>query len=221
LGKGLTGLVLAVGLTLSAVAVGGPPASAASRGGAGYELLCNRADYGCVAETGYHGQSRWGANYFKVGHNCTSYVSWRLSELGMAQPWRPMGDGGAWDDGAVRSGVPVDDSPAAGAVAVWEPRSRMAPGGSGHVAYVERVDGSTIEITDDSTGGGTRRMRIARGSAYWPSHFIHLRDLVDPVAVGERVLGGVRVAVAMSEGALHTIDGGRWIVGSMGLDYVT
>jgi surface antigen len=215
------GCVVAVGLALSAVALGPGPASAASRGGAGYELLCNRADYGCVADTGYHGQSRWGANYFKAGHNCTSYVSYRLAQLGMAQPWRPMGDGGAWDDNAARHGVAVDDSPAAGAVAVWSPRSRMAPGGSGHVAYVERVDGDTVEITDDSTGGGTRRMRITRGSPYWPASFVHLRDLVDPLDVGDKVLGSVRVAVTMSEGALRTIDGGPWIVGVLRLDSVT
>jgi surface antigen len=187
----------------------------------GYQLLCNRSDYGCVEGTGYHGQSRWGANYFKVGHNCTSYVSWRLSQLGVAQPWRPMGDGGAWDNGAARSGVPVDDSPAAGAVAVWEGGSRMAPGGNGHVAYVERVDGDTIEITDDSTGGGTRRMLVSRGSAYWPSAFVHIRDLVDPLDVGDRVLGGVRAAVTMSEGALHVIGGNPWIIGVLRLHYVT
>jgi surface antigen len=213
-----------VGLALCAVAIVGAlgaapdPAAAATASAPGYEVLCSRADYGCVAETGYHGQSRWGANWFRTGHNCTSYVSYRLSQLGVEQPWRPMGDGGAWDDGAVRHGVPVDDAPAAGAVAVWEPRSRMSPGGSGHVAYVERVDGDTIEITDDSTGGGTRRLRIGRGSAYWPSHFVHLRDLVDPLDVGERILGSVRVAVTLSQGALRTIEGGPWIVGTLRLE---
>jgi hypothetical protein len=193
-----------VGVALSAVVLLAPAGPAgASRGGAGYEVLCNRSDYGCVEGTGYHGQSRWGANYFRTGHNCTSYVSYRISQLGVDQPWRPMGDGGAWDDRGARAGYPTDDSPAAGAVAVWDGGTAMTRSRRGHVAYVERVDGDTIEITDDSTGGGTRRLRIARGSAYWPSAFVHIRDLVDPVEVGDRVLGGIRTAVVQVR--LHSV----------------
>jgi surface antigen len=209
-----------LGLALSAVVLV-PTTAGASRGGAGYQVLCNRADYGCVEGTGYHGQSRWGANYFRAGHNCTSYVSFRIAQLGVAQPWRPMGDGGEWNERGARAGYLNDGSPAAGAVAVWEAHSRMSPGGSGHVAYVERVDGDTIELTDDSTGGGTRRMLITRGSAYWPASFVHIKDLIDPLAVGDRVLGGIRAAVSMSGGALNVIGGDPWILGVLRLHSVT
>jgi surface antigen len=172
--------VIVVALLAGVAGVGlasAPPATA----GEGMTTLCDRADFGCVADTGYHGQSVWGANYGVVGHNCTSYVSFRLAQQEVAQPWRPMGDGGRWDDNGMRA-VPVDDLPAVGAVAEWDGGSRYAPGGSGHVAYVEVVDANGIEITDDSHSGGTRRVRIDRGSVYWPSHFVHIHDTPPPPA---------------------------------------
>ena len=43
-------------------------------------------------------------------------------------------------------------------------RHPLRPDPAGHVAYVEAVHGDTIEITDDSHSGGTRRVRITRGS---------------------------------------------------------
>jgi surface antigen len=161
------------------------------------QVLCSQSGYGCVEGTGYHGQSRWGANYGASGHNCTSYVSFRLAQLGVAQPWRPMGNGNQWDERG-RSHVRVDDLPAVGAVAQWEGGTRFAPNPSGHVAYVESVKGDTIEITDDSHSGGTRRVRITRGSAYWPSHFVHIHDLVadQPVADGEWLFAGTRSSAA-------------------------
>ena len=133
------------------------------------QVLCS-AGYGCTGGTGYHGQSRWGANYGKAGHNCTSYVSYRLAELGVAQPWRPMGDAGQWDDngGAVTSG-----STSTRRSAPWRSGragTRSPPAASGHVGYVESVDpDGTIEVTDDSYGGGTRRFRISPGSRTGPA----------------------------------------------------
>lgn len=214
--------------TLALTVPGLAPASAApavsevlgTLTGEGYQVLCSQAGYGCVAGTGYTGQSRWGANYGAAGHNCTSYVSFRLAQQGVAQPWRPMGDGGRWDDNGAKH-VPVDDRPAVGAVAQWDGRSRYAPGPSGHVAFVEVVDGDTIEVTDDSHGGGTRRVRITRGSAYWPSHFVHIHDAVDkPKEVGELVFGGVRSAVNAGTGAFGLFLG-TWVLARWELDYVT
>jgi surface antigen len=142
------------------------------------ELLCNRADYGCTAGTGYRGQSYWGANYGRAGHNCTSYVSYRLATAGAAEPWHTMGNANQWDERG-RGKVPVDDRPAVGSVAQWEGGTRLAPGDRGHVGYVEAVTADGIEVTDD-TSSGTRRFTIRTGSPYWPDSFIHIHDA--PVA---------------------------------------
>ena len=195
-------VVTGIGAVVAAVALAVPlaaPAAAAPAapgGEPGMQVLCSRADYGCTGG-GYQGQSRWGSLYGRRGHNCTSYVSYRLSENGAAQPWHPMGDAGRWDDrgsGKVR----MDEHPAVGSVAQWEGGSRLSPGGSGHVGYVESVDpDGTIEVTDDSYGGGTRRYRISPGSAYWPSRFLHIHDLVDdrPARAAANLFGGLRAAV--------------------------
>ncbi len=148
----------------------------------GMDILCDRADYGCVAGTGYKGQGVWGANYGKTGHNCTSYVSYRLKQLGVSQPWRPMGDANRWDDNA-KGRVAVDDIPAVGAVAQWEGGTRLAPGPQGHVGYVEAVTAEGIEVTDDTNACRTRRYRIRRGSPYWPDDFVHIHDVAAPAAV--------------------------------------
>ena len=190
---GIGAVVLALVLTAAPVAA----SPQAPGGGGGMQVLCSSSGYGCTGG-GYHGQSRWGSLYGRSGHNCTSYVSFRLAELGVAQPWRPMGDAGRWDDrgsGLVR----IDEHPAVGAVAQWEGGSRLSPGGSGHVGYVESVDpDGTIEVTDDSYGGGTRRYRISPGSAYWPARFLHIHDLVDdrPARAAAALFGGVRAATA-------------------------
>lgn len=169
--------------------------------GEGMEVLCDKAGWSCTAETGpgYRGQGVWGANHGRTGHNCTSYVSYLLSRRGVAQPWRPMGDAGRWDDNARRSGVRVDDVPAVGAVAQWDGGSRIAPGPSGHVAHVDAVGKDSIDISDDSYGGtGTRRLRIERGSPYWPDHFVHIADVGGDRALldGRWLFAGVRVLLA-------------------------
>jgi surface antigen len=161
-------------IALIALPLAAARASAAS-GGAGLQVLCSRSDYGCVTGTGYKGQSVWGANYGKTGHNCTSYVSYRLRQAGAAEPWHTMGNAGQWDDRG-RGKVTVDGIPAPGAVAEWDGRTRYSRGSSGHVAFVESVTPTSIEITEDQFGGNTRRVVISAGSAYWPTHFIHIKD---------------------------------------------
>ena len=196
-GRRIAGSTIIVLLALCVPAL--TPAAAGA--GEGMQVLCSQSGYGCVEGTGYHGQSKWGANYGKAGHNCTSYVSYRLAQLGVAQPWRPMGNGNQWDENGRRH-VRVDDLPAVGAVAQWEGGTRYAPNPSGHVAYVESVQGDTIEITDDSHSGGTRRVRLTRGSAYWPSHFVHIHDLLAdrPLDAGEWLFAGTRSAASSAVG---------------------
>jgi surface antigen len=170
------------------------PAAAAD----GMTLLCNRADFGCVQGTGYRGQSHWGANYGKTGHNCTSYVSYRLAMAGAAEPWHTMGNANQWDDRG-RGKVPVDEVPAVGSVAQWEGGTRLAPGDKGHVGFVEAVTSEGIEITDDTSSGGTRRYTIRPGSPYWPDHFIHIHDTGPTITPGMFAMATKEAVAALRE----------------------
>lgn len=201
------GAVLAALGALAVVVVPlGSPASASA--GEGMEILCSQAGYGCVEGTGYRGQSRWGANYFRTGHNCTSYVSWVLSQAGAEAPWYPMGNAAVWDDrGSGR--VPVDDVPAAGAVAQWDGGTRMGPSSAGHVAMVDVVGDGYIEVSDDTGGGLTRRLRIHEGSPYWPTSFVHIKDRIPaPLLasiVWSEVAGAKRRAAPLAAGSTDAL----------------
>lgn len=104
--------------------------------------------------------------------NCTSYVAWRVqSELGVAIPgW---GNANNWDNMAQKLGYRVDNTPAIGAIAVWERNY-------GHVAYVTGVnlDGSVNIEQYNQFGTGT----FSRQSRVRAVHYIHIKDLV-PAAV--------------------------------------
>jgi surface antigen len=189
LGRSLCALALALGAAAGLLALTATPAGAA---GEGMEYLCSDAGYGCVDGTGYRGQSVWGANYFKTGHNCTSYVSWMLSQAGARQPWQPMGNANRWDDNG-RGRVPVDAVPAPGAVAQWDGGTRLAPGPSGHIAIVDVVGPGYIEVSDDTGAGLTRRIRIHEGSPYWPTSFVHIKDRIPVTDLAALVWQGVGV----------------------------
>ena len=178
----------ALALALSAVTGLAVPAPAGA--GEGMELLCSQAGYGCLEGTGYRGQSVWGANYGRTGHNCTSYVSWMLRQAGAAQPWHPMGNASRWDDNG-RGRVPVDQVPAPGAVAQWDGGTRLAPGANGHVGIVDAVGPDWIEVSDDTGAGVTRRFRITAGSPYWPSSFVHIKDRIPVTDLAAAVWQGV------------------------------
>ena len=200
-GRRFQSVVVAVLAAVGAAALLPAVAAPAAAAGEGMEVLCSDAGYGCVAETGYRGQSRWGANYFKTGHNCTSYVSWVLSEAGVEAPWYPMGNASAWDDRG-QGRVAVDDVPADGAVAQWDGGTRLAPGSAGHVAMVDVVTDGYIEVSDDTGAGLTRRIRIHRGSPYWPSSFVHIKDRIPVRDLVAAVWAGVDVPKARPIGWL-------------------
>ena len=90
------------------------------------------------------------------GINCTNYAAFVESQVyGVPTPGVLMGDAYQWADRAAEAGIPVDDTPTVGSVAVW---GADAPGmgGYGHVAVVESVgpDGSYIDVSQ--SGMGTR-----------------------------------------------------------------
>jgi surface antigen len=141
--------------------------------------LCGpRADYGCTGG-GYQGRDPWG--YWQYGslnqygrHNCTSYAAFRAAQNGARNPGN-LGDAKDWDDNARRYGIPVDGTPAVGAIAQW---NAGVGGTSGHVAYVEELGSDYVITSDDNFGyNTTSRQRITRTSGGWPSSFIHLKDL--------------------------------------------
>jgi surface antigen len=164
--------------------------------------LCGpRADYGCTGG-GYQGRDPWG--YWQYGslnqygrHNCTSYAAFRADQNGARNPGN-LGDAKDWDDNARGYGIPVDGTPAVGAIAQW---NAGVGGTSGHVAYVEEVGSDYIITSDDNFGyNTTSRQKITRTSGGWPSSFIHLKDLPNGSPFGSfdgatgRVGGAVQVS---------------------------
>ncbi|HUP99497.1 MAG TPA: CHAP domain-containing protein, partial [Aeromicrobium sp.] len=76
------------------------------------------------------------------GHNCTNYVAWRLTRDGVAEPAYRLGNAISWASRAKSHGVPVNTTPAAGAVGTWSGRN--------HVVYVEQVGPGWLVISEDS-----------------------------------------------------------------------
>jgi len=108
-------------------------------------------------------------------HNCTLYAAYRVALNGAYEPWFKLGDAGSWDNTVPSSWL--HSSPMVGMVANWDGRSQDTTTGlgltaAGHVAYVEVVTSSYIEVTEDNFAGPTRRRHIDVGSPAWPNHFI-------------------------------------------------
>jgi surface antigen len=161
-------------LVLLAALVTPSTASAAT----GETSLCHRTDYGCISGSGYSGQTTWGS--WGPGHNCVSYTAYRLSRNGAVKPWAGrIGNGNEWDEMARGAGINVDQNPAVGSIAQWD------TGSAGHVAYVETVTATYIEISEDAyltdTSGYSSTRRLERnGSTFAGAEFIHIRDQQPP-----------------------------------------
>lgn len=170
-------LLVAAIVAIGMVAAVASPASART-------VLCTSPNYGydCVAFSGYSGQSIWGYPVDNRGHNCTNYAAYRLAQNGAANPGN-LGNAYQWDDYARSKGFTVDGNSAVGSIAQWDANAGPA-GSSGHVAYVEIVTTEYIEVTDDNWGGTTSRARYYRGQSDWPSHFIHIKDVLTSSGTG-------------------------------------
>lgn len=107
---------------------------------------------------------------------CTSFVAWCLNSRNNvkftnqykgASRW---GDAKDWGTVAKSKGVPVNKTPAVGAVAWW------TKGTYGHVAWVSKVSGSNVTIEEYNWGTagkyGTRTI-----AASDPSGYIHIKDM--------------------------------------------
>lgn len=95
----------------------------------------------------------WGCNYpldntidnwGMYNRECVSYTAFKVAASGRYMPyWGGYGNANQWDDNARNSGIPVDDNPKVGDVAVSN------AGTYGHVMYVEAVsDDNGIYISD-------------------------------------------------------------------------
>jgi surface antigen len=115
------------------------------------------------------------------GINCTNYAAYVESQVyGVSRPSTLLGDADQWAARASESGIPVDATPAPGAIAVWGADTR-GMGGYGHVAVVESVspDGSYIDVSQSGMGtanDGYDWERVYRSGGSWepwPESFIH------------------------------------------------
>lgn len=98
---------------------------------------------------------------------CVSYTAWKVWKSGRHMPyWGGRGNANQWDDNARAAGIPVDNNPRVGDVAVSN------TGYYGHVMYVEAVHGDgtiTISQYNAKWDGRYSEARISIGSLV----FIH------------------------------------------------
>lgn len=104
------------------------------------------------------------SNYYY--RNCTDYVAWKLTTVGVSlQTVGGLGNAGAWDDNAIKKGLSVGSLPTVGAVGVDEHY--------GHVVFVESVSGSNLTISEYNWGSmGTYGTRSGTVSSLGLSKFI-------------------------------------------------
>jgi surface antigen len=136
------------------------------------------------------------------GDNCTNYVAFVESQVyDVPEPDFQLGDGGQWGYRAAEYGVPVNEDPTVGSVAVWD-AGAPGMGGYGHVAVVEDVapNGSYIDVSQSGMGSaddGYDWERIyASGGSWepWPDSFIHFAGSAIPGTLPTQA--GMRIAGA-------------------------
>lgn len=134
----------------------------------------------CISGTGFKPTtSYWGQDTNARG-NCTNYVAFRLSRNGATRVKPIAGDShnaAAWKNrvtnqfGASR----VNHTPKVGAIAYWG-AYQGGNGKDGHIAYIEKVSGSTIYLTESGYNYGSRRRTLSTGDARYPAYFLHIKD---------------------------------------------
>ncbi len=115
----------------------------------------------------------WGPGNGYVYGFCTWYVANRRIAAGNPLPTN-LGHASSWYRNAMANGMPVGNTPQAGAV-LWHVNTRIA-GGLGHVGYVERVnaDGSILVSDMNYTAGwGRVSERTIQPSEFGDYRFIY------------------------------------------------
>lgn len=177
-------LILVGPLTALLTLAAGLPAAAPALADS---FLCVGADYSTCLTAGYtdHGYhlhnstSYWNAF---PGHNCTNYVAYAQTTLGVAKPSFWLGDAWQWWSEAAGH-VTEDHTATVGAVAYWG-KNQAGSGSGGHVANVETVAANgSITISEDAYPKGPFAWRtISAGSPNWPAGFIHFTAAANPPA---------------------------------------
>jgi surface antigen len=102
-------------------------------------------------------------DWFYYNRECVSYVAYRRALIG--RPTSGYGNAGSWMSHVNSS------SPAPGDVAVWS--YNAVPGGFGHVAYVESVNGDgSITVAEYNWTPYSFDRRTIHPGGGWPSGFI-------------------------------------------------
>lgn len=113
---------------------------------------------------------------------CTSWVAYRLNQIGGISFSNYYGGKGRWGDAvrwgrmAKKLGITVNTTPTVGAIA-WYSATKPAP--DGHVAYVERVNSPTSFVMSEmnyDADNGFWVHTITKATGDWPTEFIHFAD---------------------------------------------
>ncbi len=119
----------------------------------------------------------WGCNYPKdnapdnwgmYNRECVSYTAFRVATSGRTMPyWGGHGNANQWPGNAQAAGIPVNNTPRAGDVAI----SMLGP--YGHAMYVEQVNGNNVTVSQYNYGnnGEYSVMTIPKNGL----QFIHFR----------------------------------------------
>lgn len=98
--------------------------------------------YNNVARPGWSMYGCWPDQWGMCARQCVSYTAFKVEQkTGYMPYWGGRGDAHQWDDNAEAAGIPVDQTPAVGSVAVSN------SGGYGHVMWVEQVSGNQIYVS--------------------------------------------------------------------------
>lgn len=170
--------VVVAALLVPSAASAAPLWTSTPRGG----WECSARDNRCVKHTGFKPNfpaKYWGQDRNSKG-NCTSYVAHRLIRNGARDPGF-NGSGGARAWAGVAGTKRVNGTPAVGSIAWWDGAGAMRAGGFGHVAYVEKVAGGTVYLSDSRYpvkpgSGGSSRWTVSARSENWPDGFLHVKD---------------------------------------------
>jgi len=183
----------AVALVACALATtwGVAPGNSAS-GATASSILCSgytACSQGPFSTHGYpsHAWASFWSMY--AGDNCTNYVAYAESSLGVPTPQYSLGNADQWVAAASAHGVLVNHTPTVGAVAVWYGEM----GWSGHVAVVEAVGANVSSVVISQQHmiitDGYDWVRIYQDPSknqwqVWPNAFIHfpLASVVQPRA---------------------------------------
>jgi surface antigen len=173
--------LLAPGFASAAGGANGKPSVVSGRLCQGFIGCDNGAFSSHDYAAGYY-QSWWNMD---AGDECTNYVAFvEATVYGVPTPDYLLGNAADWPAAAAAHGVVVDDVPAVGAVAVWDPYS-PGIGPLGHVGVVEAVGphNSYIVVSQqhllaDADGYEWTRLNPRQPGSEWESYpnvFIHFR----------------------------------------------